>query len=486
MCPSPTVPPIRPRYAITQLPDLGLYLFRPRLVNLTMPPLPPLRPIDQPGSVKMAGDHVLRGDFFADRRLARALRHSMRAPRVKAAARWRIERARDLAADRQLLMSIVGVRRQRRGKKGLRVGVERLGAQFEAVGEFDDLPEIHDGDPVADMGHRRQIMADKEIADPERLLQMLQLVHDLRADRNIERRDRFIEDDQTRMRRQRSRYRDPLALATAELMREEPRHLRLEPDQFENFRHALAQRFAREVGVNLQRLGHDVADPHARTERAVGVLEHDLDFAAVAHQLAALQPGDVLPAEPDRSGGRGLLQQDQLRCCRLAAPRLADQPERLARPDGEIHSVHRFDPTDLAPQQHPGADGKIFLKVLQLKQWRWHIFLELADPGASTVPSNSDRHGDRRALVSRIAAWRGRNAGGMRSPTEAGRDWGVVPGSRRAVPYCRASASSRAGPGCRDAWEPGTGRGPRPARRSCRHTLPPSCRTSWRRCRDCG
>ena len=48
------------------------------LVHRTL--LPPI-------SVKMAGDHVLRGDSFADRRLASALRHSMRAPRMKAAAR---------------------------------------------------------------------------------------------------------------------------------------------------------------------------------------------------------------------------------------------------------------------------------------------------------------------------------------------------------------------------------------------------------------
>src|SRR5437868_3658125 len=96
-------------------------------------------------SVEMAGHHVLRGDFFADRRLARALRHSMRTPRMKAAAGGWIERARDLAADRQLFVSFIGMRRQSRGKQRLRVRVERLGAEFEAVGELDDLPEIHDG-----------------------------------------------------------------------------------------------------------------------------------------------------------------------------------------------------------------------------------------------------------------------------------------------------------------------------------------------------
>src|SRR6266446_3618049 len=437
-------------------------------------------------SIKMAGDHVLRGDFLADRRLAPALRHSMRTSRMKAAARGWIERARDLAADRQLYMSVVGMRGQGCGKQGLRVGVERFGAQLQAVGELDDLPEIHDGNAMTDMGHRRQVVADEEIADPQRLLQMLQLVHDLRADRHVERRYRFIEHDQTRVRRQRSGDRDPLALPTAELVREQPRQFRLKPHEFKDFCHALVQCFAREIGVDLQRLGYDVADPHARTKRAVGILEDHLDLAAVAHQLLAPHRGDVLPAEPDGSGGRSLLQQDQLRCRRLAAPRLADQPQRLAGPDGKIDSVHRLYPADLAPQQHPGADGKVFLEVFELKQWRWHILPVVAYPAASTSPSSSGQPADRPGLGSRTGACYGSIAGGRRSPTEAGRGWGGAPGSRRAAPCCRALASSRARPGCRGASETGTDRGPHRARRSCRRTSPPFCRTSWQRCRDCG
>jgi len=62
-------------------------------------------------SVKVAGDRVLRGDLFADRGLLRALRHGMRAPRVEAAARGRIERARDLAGDDQSRVPFVGMSR---------------------------------------------------------------------------------------------------------------------------------------------------------------------------------------------------------------------------------------------------------------------------------------------------------------------------------------------------------------------------------------
>src|SRR6266446_8415097 len=119
----------------------------------------------------MAGDHVLWGDFFADRRLDSTLRHCKWATRVEAAARGRIERARYLAAYGQLLVPVVRVRGQGSGKEGLGIGVERLGAELKAVGELDDLAEIHDRDPMADMGHGGQVMADEEITDPERLLQ---------------------------------------------------------------------------------------------------------------------------------------------------------------------------------------------------------------------------------------------------------------------------------------------------------------------------
>jgi hypothetical protein len=93
--------------------------------------------------------------------------------------RGRIERTRDLAGDLQLLVPLIGMRRQGSGKQGLRIGVEPLCAEFEAVRELHDLPETHDRNTVADMSHRRQIMTDKQVADAQGLLQVFELVHDL-------------------------------------------------------------------------------------------------------------------------------------------------------------------------------------------------------------------------------------------------------------------------------------------------------------------
>ena len=60
---------------------------------------------------------------------------------------------------------VVGVRRQRRGKQRLGIRVQRMRAELEAVGELDELAEIHDRDAVADMRHGGQIVADEQVAD---------------------------------------------------------------------------------------------------------------------------------------------------------------------------------------------------------------------------------------------------------------------------------------------------------------------------------
>src|SRR5919204_6495679 len=133
----------------------------------------------------MAGDRMMRGGFLPDRRFEFALRHRMRATRVKAAAGGRVKSAWNFAGYRKLFVPFVGMRRQGRGEQGLGIGMEGLCTELEAIGELDDLSEIHDGDTVADMGHRCQVVSDKEIADAEPLLQLLELIHDLGADRHV-------------------------------------------------------------------------------------------------------------------------------------------------------------------------------------------------------------------------------------------------------------------------------------------------------------
>ena len=68
----------------------------------------------------------------------------------------------------------------------------------------------------------------KQIGQPELGLQIHQQVYDLRLNRNVERRHRFIRDDQLGLECEHARDGDALSLATGKLVRVAARHLGLQ------------------------------------------------------------------------------------------------------------------------------------------------------------------------------------------------------------------------------------------------------------------
>src|SRR5262249_36914037 len=166
--------------------------------------------------------------------------------------------------------------------------------------------------------------------------------------------------------------------------------------------------------------GDDLADAHARGERAVWVLEYDLHFAPVAHQLRAGQFGDVLPVEADRTRGRTLLQLDQFRGGGLAAARLADYPERFAARHREVDPVYRFDPSHLAARKERSGDRKILCQAFNFQQRRRHGYpLGPRLPAArraSTVPTRRRKCGPHPAPRRRSATALRGTPGERRTP----------------------------------------------------------------------
>ena len=67
-----------------------------------------------------------------------------------------------------------------------------------AVADLNDPAEIHHRHPVAQVPYHREVVPDKQVGQSELRLQFGQQVDDLRLDRHVERRDRFIRDDQCR------------------------------------------------------------------------------------------------------------------------------------------------------------------------------------------------------------------------------------------------------------------------------------------------
>ena len=118
-------------------------------------------------------------------------------------------------------------------------------------------------------------------------------------------------------------------------------------------------------------IGDDVADPHPRRQRGVGILEDDLDLAAVAAELGR---GHRRSPEANLAGGGRLQEEQRLHQRRLAAAALADETERLALPQAErdaVHGAHR--PTSRAAKT---LCARIVLgEVPDLEQRRWRRFM---------------------------------------------------------------------------------------------------------------
>ena len=248
-----------------------------------------------------------------------------------------------------------------------RLAVERLG-----VDELDDAPEVHDRDAVRDLADHREVVRDEDVGQVELALQALQQVEDLRLDRDVERRDGLVADDQLGAQRERASHADALALAARELVRIAVVVLRVHAAA----RHQLLHQRPR-VALGLvdgERLSDDLAHRLPRVERRVRILEDHLHLAPQRPHLARGELRDVAPVEANRSGG-GLEQlQHQARGRRLAAARLADDAQRLAAANAERHVLDGVDDA-AAAREHARGCREVLREVLDLDD-------RIADGGA--------------------------------------------------------------------------------------------------------
>jgi hypothetical protein len=118
--------------------------------------------------------------------------------------------------------------------------------------------------------------------------------------------------------------------------------------------------------MNVERLAHDGADPHAWIERAERVLKDHLDLAPHPAHLARAEPQQIDPVEPHLTRGRLQQSKDASPRGRLAAARFPHQSERLAGRDRERDAVHRADPPRNAGEQ-TSPNGKMFGEPIHLE-----------------------------------------------------------------------------------------------------------------------
>ena len=122
----------------------------------------------------MLGRHLAQGGVFHG-----AARHRVGAARVKMATRRRLERARQLPLhDREGPAPRFKARRRR--EQGARVGVIGASEHLQGRPFFHHTAEIHNGDPVRDVLHDAEIVADEQVGKAELLAQIHKQVEDLR------------------------------------------------------------------------------------------------------------------------------------------------------------------------------------------------------------------------------------------------------------------------------------------------------------------
>ena len=215
----------------------------------------------------------------------------------------------------------------------------------------------------------RKVVRDEQVGELQLVLEVHQQVDDLRLDRDVQRRNRLVPDDQVRIERERPGDADALALAAGELVRIGVHVPASEPDALEQRRDAILALPAFRYTVDMHGLADDRAGRHARIERGVGVLEDHLHPLPVGHHRGGVEAGNVFVFQPDRALGRLKQLQHRATDGGLAAAGLADETQRLAMFDPEAHAVHGIDmPPD--PREDALVDRKMLLEAVHVEQRR--------------------------------------------------------------------------------------------------------------------
>ena len=217
------------------------------------------------------------------------------------------------------------------------------------------------------MAHDAEIVRDEDVGEVELVLEVLEQVDDLGLDRDVERGDRLVGDDQLRPQRERAGDPDPLALSAGELVRIAVVVLRLEPHPVHQLLNLAAELRPGCQPVQLQRIPDDLPDALAGVERRVGVLEDHLDLAPHWAKILAGEPDHLLAAVLDGAGGRLEQLDDRPAERRLAAAGLADQPEGLALVQGDADVVDGLDARHSPVEEDSRLDREVLDEVLDLE-----------------------------------------------------------------------------------------------------------------------
>src|SRR5688500_19706972 len=124
-------------------------------------------------------------------------------------------------------------------------------------------------------------------------LQFFEQIHDLRLDRNVQRGDRFIGDNEIRIDRQSASYTNTLPLSSGKLMRITLDKALAQSNCLEQLLHALLRFPATRESERFERLADNLTDDHSGIQRCIRIPKDDLQMPSLFTKLAAGQVGQV-------------------------------------------------------------------------------------------------------------------------------------------------------------------------------------------------
>src|SRR5262249_52863417 len=151
---------------------------------------------------------------------------------------------------------------------------------------------------------------------------------------------------------------DALPLPAGELRGEPVVVLGVEAHELHQLLHPTLPLGAGGGAVDVERVTDDRADPAARGQRAVRVLEDHLD---VAPERLARRLADVLAFEEDAALGDRVQPGDAAGQRRLAAAALTDDAQRLPAAYLKVDAVDRVYAADLPLEEDPLLDGEVLV-----------------------------------------------------------------------------------------------------------------------------
>ena len=298
----------------------------------------------------MTGNCVTTSAKIKSRLNISALIIRIRASRMEAASAGWVEGARHLAGQLDSLYSLRTIDRRNRRQQRARIGMSRIRVKIVARGDLNDPAKVHDRGALADVLDHAQVVRDKKVGQTKPLLKVLQEVYDLRLNRNVERRNRFVENEERGLDRKRARDSDPLALAAREFMGMAVEGVRVETNHLEQMNDSLFFFAAARETMYFNTLADDRPHAHPRIQRGVGVLKDELHPAAQGAQLASTERGEIAALEHYAAGGRLEQAKNEAAESRFARAGLADEAQGLAAFNLQIDAVDGSDDEPVATE----------------------------------------------------------------------------------------------------------------------------------------